>query len=142
MSDPIVLIARAGKGCRQYTFRTLDELKAWTERKPYRDEQLLVMPMYNRQFLGKEMMPATETHAFVSKLVNEARLYDDAATNLARRVLEQAEEREQECAFWFLSALNKLAGARPHMRVEEVLQFASEAMPKAAQEWSAYVAQT
>lgn len=140
--EPIALVVRDGKGCRQYTFDTLDELKAWTERKPYRNEKLLVLPMYGRRFLGRETMPASEAHGYVAKMVSEARQYDDAAASLAAQVLKQAEEMQPECAFWFLSALSKLSGARPHMRVGDVFQFASVAMPTAAKEWSAYAAGT
>lgn len=67
---------------------------------------------------------------------------DDAAKWLASEVLMQADEKDSECAFWFLSALSKLSGAHPQMRVADVLQFASQAMPNAAKEWADYVRTT
>jgi hypothetical protein len=139
--EPIVLIARAGKGCRQYTFNTFDELQAFCDRKPYSGEHLLVMPMHARQFLAEKMwMPARDVTAYVRELVTEAREAEATAARLATILLEQADRESEQCAFWFISALSKLASTQPHLRLPDVLRFAREAMPVSAAAYASYAA--
>lgn len=138
--EPIALICREGKGCGQYTFPTLELLRAWTDRKPYSQERLLVMPMYGRQFLAKKLMPAKDAHDFVKNLVEDARRDEEVSARLATILLQQAERKDGVCAYWFVSALSKLASASPTMRVSDVLDFARTAMPQAAADYAAYVA--
>ena len=59
------LVYRFGKGCRQYAFETADDLAAWAARHPYKNEQLRVMPVKDRKFLGDRWMPAAEAAEFV-----------------------------------------------------------------------------
>lgn len=59
------LVYRFGKGCRQYAFETADDLAAWAARRPYKNEQLRVMPVKDRKFLGDRWMPAAEAADFV-----------------------------------------------------------------------------
>jgi hypothetical protein len=61
---------------------------------------------------------------------------------LASQVMKQAESENVKCAFWFISALSKLARTQPDMLVSDVLRFASAAMPKAALLFKDYVAKT
>ena len=139
--EPIVLIARAGKGCRQYTFDTFDELQTFCDRKPYSSEQLLVMPLHARRFLAdKQWMPASDVTAYVRKLVTEAREDEAIAARLAASLLQQAESENGQCAYWFISALSKLASTQPHLRLPDVVKFTCEAMPRAASEYADYVA--
>lgn len=138
--DPIALLGRAGKGCQQYTFATIEELQQFTGRKPYSGEQLLVMPMFGRQFLGKQWMPAHEVVEYVRELVAEAREAQETASRLATVLLGQAQRENEECAYWFISALAKLASTQPHMRLPDVLKFAQAAMPRAAAAYASYAA--
>lgn len=137
--EPIVLVGRLGKGCRQYSFRSLDDLQAWVKRKPYCSEQLLVMPMHGRRFLGKEWMPASATVEYVRELVSQAREDEEAAARLAKTLLEQVERESGQCAYWFISALSKLISTQPHLRAADALQFMQAAMPQAALEYAQYV---
>ena len=59
------LVYRFGKGCRQYAFETADDLAAWAARHPYKNEQLRVMPVKDRKFLGDRWIPAAEAAEFV-----------------------------------------------------------------------------
>ena len=59
------LVYRFGKGCRQYAFETADDLAAWAARHPYKNEQLRVMPVKDRKFIGDRWMPAAEAADFV-----------------------------------------------------------------------------
>ena len=59
------LVYRFGKGCRQYAFETADDLAAWAARHPYKNEQLRVMPVKDRKFLGDRWLPAAEAAEFV-----------------------------------------------------------------------------
>jgi hypothetical protein len=138
--EPIALLYRDGKGCRQYTFDTVEELAAWAARKPYREEHVFVMPMHRRQFLGKERMQATKAAEFVAKAVNTAAQIEKTAASLASTLLHQAERENEECAYWFIRALSKIVSTRPNMRAVEILDFARTAMPGAAAAYSQYAA--
>ena len=59
------LVYRLGKGCRQYAFESADDLAAWAARHPYKNEQLRVMPVKDRKFLGDRWVPAAEAAEFV-----------------------------------------------------------------------------
>lgn len=69
---PVALVYRRGNPCRQYPFDTLEALQAWTARKPYSAERLLVVPIHGGQFLPKQVVPAGEAVAYVNKMVAEA----------------------------------------------------------------------
>lgn len=138
--EPIVLISRPSKVCNQYTFNTLEELQAFTNRKPYSGEELLVMPLHARQFLGKQLMPARDVVAYVRKLVEEACEAEVIAASLASILLVQVQKESEQCAFWFISALSKLTATQPHLRLPEVLQFVKIAMPTASMEYARYAA--
>jgi hypothetical protein len=140
--DPIVLVARWGKGCRQYTFDTCEEMQAWAARKPYCNERLLVIPLHDRRELGRRWMPALDAVAFVRELVTAAREAEGVAARMATILLGQAEAENDQCAYWFVSALSKLAAQKPHMRMPEILEFVCAAMPKAAQEYASYAKDT
>jgi hypothetical protein len=137
--EPIALICRVGKGCRQYVFETTDELQAWASRKPYSTEHLVVMPMLDRRYLPKATMPAKDAHAYVCRVVGEARQAAEAAASLAASVLADAEEANGQCSVWFLSALCQLASTQPHMNIRDVLAFARMAMPTSAKELAAHL---
>ncbi len=62
------------------------------------------------------------------------------AWRLAQQLLKQAQNENEECAYWFVSALSKLAAWHPRRPVIEVLALARHAMPKAAQQYRDYVA--
>ncbi|MFA6971661.1 MAG: hypothetical protein WC208_09710 [Gallionella sp.] len=59
---------------------------------------------------------------------------------LAMQLLKQAQAENEECAYWFVSALSKLASSHPHRPVIEVLGLARRAMPTAAKQYADYVA--
>jgi hypothetical protein len=59
------LVYRFGKGCRQYAFEFADDLAALAARHPYKNEQLRVMPVKDRKFLGDRWVPAAEAAEFV-----------------------------------------------------------------------------
>jgi hypothetical protein len=59
------LVYRFGKGCRQHSFASADDLAAWAARHPYKNEQLRVMPVKNQKLLGDRWMPAAEAAEFV-----------------------------------------------------------------------------
>ena len=61
---------------------------------------------------------------------------------LAEAVLAQAQRQDQQCAFWFISALSKLATHDENMTVRDVFGFACMAMPDAATKWIEYVKRT
>lgn len=130
--QPIALIAREGKGCQQYTFANVEQLQDWAARKPYRDERVLVMPILGKQFLAKTWMPAAEAAGYVRDLVDTEQARVEAANLMALQLLQQAEARDEACAFWFIRALSKLANTQPHMRMGELLAFAEAAMPATA----------
>lgn len=138
--DPIVLISRPTKGCNQYTFNTPEELLAWTSRKPYCNETLLVMPMFNRQMLARKLMPAGEAHGYVCKLVDSARVKAEAAQYLAKHLLQHVANESEQCAHWMVSALSKLQRVQPNMQLHQVLEFVRQAMPEAAESYDRYVA--
>lgn len=54
---PVVLAFRAGKGCRQYPFHTVEQFEAWAARYPYRNEWLTLKPIKDREFLPDVMLP-------------------------------------------------------------------------------------
>lgn len=62
------------------------------------------------------------------------------AWSLATQLLKQAQEENEQCAYWFVSALSKLASSHPRRPVIEVLALARHAMPTAAQQYRDYVA--
>ncbi|MCM2310309.1 MAG: hypothetical protein NDI84_02800 [Steroidobacteraceae bacterium] len=62
------------------------------------------------------------------------------AWSLAMQLLKQAQKENEECAYWFVSALSKLASTHPRRPVVEVLALAKCAMPKAARQYADYVA--
>ncbi len=61
---------------------------------------------------------------------------------LAVRLLEQVQTRDEQCAFWVVSALSKLARTHPRRPVVEVLGLARHAMPDAYKQYIGYVAGT
>jgi len=61
------LVYRYGKGCKQYSFESADELAAWAARHPYKNEHIRVMPVKDRVILGDHWMPAKEAADFVRK---------------------------------------------------------------------------
>jgi hypothetical protein len=62
------------------------------------------------------------------------------AWRLAGQLLKQAQEENEECAYWFVSALSKLASTHPKRPVIEVLALAHNAMPLAAKQYRDYCA--
>ena len=62
------------------------------------------------------------------------------AWRLAGQLLKQAQAENEECAYWFVSALSKLASSHPKRPVIEVLALAMNAMPTAAKQYRDYVA--
>ena len=62
------LVYRSGKGCRQYAFESADDLAAWAARHPYKNEQLRVMPVKDRKFLGDRWLPASEAAAWLREV--------------------------------------------------------------------------
>jgi hypothetical protein len=52
----IALVYRAGKGCRQYHFASLDELKSWTMREPYKNEILRVLALSDDQRIIQDVI--------------------------------------------------------------------------------------
>jgi hypothetical protein len=60
---------------------------------------------------------------------------EETAAQMARILMEQVERDSHQCAFWFISALSKLTSTHPQMQLSDVLQFAQQAMPKAASDY-------
>lgn len=67
-------------------------------------------------------------------------VYADSAWNLSGMLLKQAQNRDEQCAYWFISALSKLASSHPQRPVHEVLALARHSMPTAAKMYADYVA--
>ena len=42
MERVIALVFRLKTGCKQYSFRSLEEIKNWASRKPYKNEDIVV----------------------------------------------------------------------------------------------------
>ena len=62
----IALVYRAEKpGCRQYPFHSIEDLKKFCARKPYRDELLLVIVIKDRRELNRRTMAADMVVEFV-----------------------------------------------------------------------------
>jgi len=59
---------------------------------------------------------------------------------LAKQLLKQVQQADEQCAYWFISALSKLAMSNPQMPVVRVIALAKQAMPKAARQYADYVA--
>lgn len=68
----VALVFRLGKGCRQYCFKTVDELKAWSTRHPYRRELLRVMVVKDKRIIGEGVLPADLAGNFVCRALKEA----------------------------------------------------------------------
>lgn len=66
------LVYRVGKGCRQYSFGSVDEFAAWAARKPYVNETLRVMPVKDCEYLGDRCLPAAEAVAWVRQTLGVA----------------------------------------------------------------------
>lgn len=62
------------------------------------------------------------------------------AWKLAGQLLKQAQAQDEVCAYWFVSALSKLASSHPKRPIVEVLALAMNAMPTAAKQYRDYVA--
>ncbi len=62
------------------------------------------------------------------------------AWQLSVQLLKQAQAENEQCAYWFVSALSKLASSHPRRPVIEVLALARLAMPTAAKQYADYVA--
>lgn len=60
--------------------------------------------------------------------------------SLAMQLLKQAQSENEQCAYWFVSALSKLASSHSQRPVIEVLALARHAMPTAAKQYADYVA--
>lgn len=137
--DYIVIINREHTGCQQYCFYTLEEIKRFTERKPYRNENLIVLPLYNKQLLEKALLPAAEVHDHVKNQISIAKSHYEASVNLSKILLKQVQKENEQCAYWFISALSKLSNTAKNFGVNEILDLAIEAMPQAAQEYQDYL---
>lgn len=62
----IALVCRPMKtGCRQYPFHSIEDLKKFCARKPYRDELLKVIAIKDRRELGRRMLHASMAVEFV-----------------------------------------------------------------------------
>lgn len=69
----ICLVSRNKTGCQQYPFETIEELEKWTNRKPYRDEIITVMPIYNDNSVAKKrQMQATAAPDFIRTFMTGA----------------------------------------------------------------------
>lgn len=65
----VALVYRSGKGCRQYSFASIEQLDAWTSRHPYRNEQLRVIPVKDRKQVGDKWLPATEAANYLRSVL-------------------------------------------------------------------------
>jgi len=63
------------------------------------------------------------------------------AWSLAGQLLKQAQAENETCAYWFVSALSKLASSHPKRPIIEVLALVMNAMPKASKMYRDYVAE-
>jgi hypothetical protein len=62
----IALVWRKQTGCRQYPFETIEELERWTNRKPYKNEVITVMPVNSDNSAGeRRQMAATDALEFL-----------------------------------------------------------------------------
>lgn len=58
---------------------------------------------------------------------------DSAATEVAKRLLEQINGRDRKSAYWLVSAVSRLAKEKPDMSMDEFLSILQEVMPKEVQ---------
>jgi len=72
----------------------------------------------------------------------DTRLKKEPTIILAGIVLKQAQDRDKQCAFWFISALSKLRSVNPKMKLDDVCEFVAESMPLVAQEYQEYIRNT
>lgn len=75
----IALIYRQRTGCRQYAFETVEQIKQFTKRYPYRTETIRVMPVNDREILGDAWIPAGEAAEFVRVAIAKAPQKQEAA---------------------------------------------------------------
>jgi hypothetical protein len=61
------------------------------------------------------------------------------AWEISMQLLKQVQRENEQCAYWFVSALSKLTQTHPNRPVIEVLAMARTAMPVAARQYNAYV---
>lgn len=66
---PIALIFRKDTGCKQYPFFSVQEVREWANRRPYRDEVVRVMPVIDRQAGESVWMPAMAAAEYLWKVL-------------------------------------------------------------------------
>ena len=62
--------------------------------------------------------------------------------SLAKKIAQQIENKDPQCAFWVVSFLDKLYAANPKMTVDEILYFIDNAIPKAVRQYESYINHT
>ncbi len=67
----IALVYRTKTNCRQYPFHSFEDLEKFCARRPYCDENLLVIPVLNRKALARGLVRAARVADFV-KAAREA----------------------------------------------------------------------
>lgn len=67
-NEVVALVYRVGKpGCRQYAFRTADELEQWAARPAYRKAILRVLVFDEAQVVAQHVVPAAEAAAVLRR---------------------------------------------------------------------------
>lgn len=61
----IALIYRRKKGCRQYPFHSFEDLEKFCARKPYCNENLMVIPVLDGMCLERKLVDAGRVVDFV-----------------------------------------------------------------------------
>ena len=71
MKKVIALAFRTKTGCRQYSFRSLEEIEKWAKRKPYKDENIVVrMVAPDDSLLDRMPIPTTEFYKYAKMCLN------------------------------------------------------------------------
>ena len=65
----VALVYRFGKGCKQYPFETVEALASFASRHPYRNENLIILPVRDRKLLEKRIVPAADAAEYVSTVI-------------------------------------------------------------------------
>lgn len=63
-------------------------------------------------------------------------------TEIAKHLLNQIERENSKCAFWMVSAINKIANENPEMTIGELKTIVHLNMPDALEQYAKYVQNT
>ena len=138
----LIIAYRPSKGCKQYVFRSYEEFAAWCARKPYCNERIGAIVAVDRREVARLDCMAGSAATEVRHAAEHAVAALKTAKSLANQLLIQVAGESSDAAYWMISALSKLVDVQPSMTAAKFLEFASAAMPEAAEEYRAYANKT